>query len=115
MLISTSTENLYSVESFDTLNRLFQSGKKVYVQFGKIGNYTEQGEVENANGPWTMGNSYMCGAGYMTSLQASGGTGDSATFSAEITGLGTLYNASYTYTGGAWSWEYDPQLSYTNA
>lgn len=108
---TTSTENLYSVDSFDTLNDLFQAGQKVYVQFGKLGNYTQQGDVENGNGPWTMGNSYMFGAGYMTSLQASGGTGDSATFSAEVTGLGSLYHAYYENN----QWKYNPPLAYSYA
>ena len=90
-----STENLYTVSSFKTLNKLFQDGSKLFVKFGKIDNYTQAGDVDNANGPWTMAHDYICGAGYMTSLQASGGTGDSATFSAEITGLGSLYSYSY--------------------
>ena len=97
---TATTESLYSVDGFTTLNDLFSDSKKVYVQFGKIDQTVGSGIVDKEDATeWTMTEDYLYGAGYLTSLQASGGHGDSATFSAEITGVGPLFSYSYSYAG----------------
>lgn len=85
-----STEALYSVDGFTSVMDMFEAGNMVYVTFGKISNYTAEGIVDTENPVWTMGTPNWTGKGYVTSLQASGGHGDSATFSIEITGIGPL-------------------------
>ena len=99
-----STEALMSFEStgngaaFTSIMDLYNKSKIVYVKFGKLSNYVESGivNVDTTNLPastqsgWQMDYPYWEGQGYITSLQASGGHGDSATFSIEITGVGPL-------------------------
>lgn len=87
---TASTEALYSTDGFTSVMDLFDTGALVYVTFGKISNYTAQGIVDTENPVWTMGTPNWTGTGYITSLQASGGHGDSATFSIEIGGVGPL-------------------------
>lgn len=100
-----STEALMSIEAgqgsnalaFQELMDIFDSDDPtVYVTFGKLSNYTAKGIVDvdvagsdQANG-WEIGYPKWEGKGYITSLQASGGHGDSATMSIEITGNGPL-------------------------
>ena len=95
-----STEALMSIASGDGQNALaftelmdiFDSADPtVYVTFGKLSNYTAKGIVDDANAQeWEIGYPKWEGKGYITSLQASGGHGDSATMSIEITGNGPL-------------------------
>ena len=93
-----STEALMSIKTgdsgamaFESVMDAYDSGSKVYVKFGKLSNYVASGIV-NVDGatPWQLATPYWSGEGYITSLQASGGHGDSATFSIEITGIGPL-------------------------
>ena len=98
-----STEALMSIATgdagamaFENVMDAYDSGNKVYVKFGKLSNYSAAGIVNvdvagtaQANG-WELDTPYWSGEGYITSLQASGGHGDSATFSIEITGIGPL-------------------------
>lgn len=93
-----STEALMSISTtdtgamaFDDMMDAFTTGAFVYVKFGKISNYTGAGIVDvDAATDWTLATPYWTGKGYITSLQASGGHGDSATFSIEISGVGPL-------------------------
>lgn len=94
-----STEALYSVDGYTSVMDLFDAGELIYVTFGKIANYNAEGIVDNSNALWSMTpstgtNVVWNGKGYITSLQASGGHGDSATFSIEITGVGPLTKAT---------------------
>lgn len=94
-----STEALMSIASgdenalaFTELMDIFDSSDPtVYVTFGKLSNYAAGGivDVDDAS-EWAIGTPNWTGKGYITSLQASGGHGDSATMSIEITGLGPL-------------------------
>lgn len=95
---TVSTEALMSIDitnqgamDFDDLMHAFNKGNLVYVTFGKLSNYSAAGIV-NVDGaqPWTIGTPNWTGEGYITSLQASGGHGDTATYSIEITGVGPL-------------------------
>ena len=97
-----STEALMSIATgsdgamaFESVMDAFYSSSKVYVKFGKLSNYVARGIV-NVDGatPWQLATPYWSGEGYITSLQASGGHGDSATFSIEITGIGPLTKQS---------------------
>ena len=93
-----STEALMSISTSDTgalafedIMDAYDNGLLVDVTFGKLSNYTAAGivDVDGAT-EWTLETPYWTGKGYITSLQASGGHGDSATFSIEITGIGPL-------------------------
>lgn len=90
---TVSTEALYSVNAFEDVMGKFDLGQLVYVQFGKIDNYTAQGIVDNDNPEWTLTSGWT-GKGYITSLEAAGQHGDSATFSIQITGIGPLTKVS---------------------
>ena len=100
-----STEALMSMTTSDTNSMAFidvmdayDNGDLVYVKFGKLSNYVEKGivDVDTSDLPaatqagWALATPYWEGKGYITSLQASGGHGDSATYSIEITGIGPL-------------------------
>ena len=100
-----STEALMSMTTSDTNSMAFidvmdayDNGDLVYVKFGKLSNYVEKGivDVDTTDLPaatqagWALATPYWEGKGYITSLQASGGHGDSATYSIEITGIGPL-------------------------
>ena len=101
-----STEALMSMTTTDSNAKAFvdimdayDSGSLVYVKFGKLSNYTAAGivDVDGAQ-EWALATPYWTGKGYITSLQASGGHGDSATFSIEITGVGPLTKTSVAPT-----------------
>lgn len=96
-LMSIKADNAASLDekksfAFEELMEIFDSPDPlVYVTFGKLSNYKNGGivDIDNAQ-EWTIGTPSWSGKGYITSLQASGGHGDSATMSIEITGLGPL-------------------------
>lgn len=101
---TVSTEALMSINisdsnamDFDDLMEAFYKGTMVYVTFGKLSNYSAKGIVNvdttQAVDPaqeWAIGTPKWEGQGYITSLQASAGHGDTATYSIEITGVGPL-------------------------
>ena len=78
--------------AFEELMDIYDSPDPlVYVTFGKLSKYNNGGIVDKEGAEeWTIGTPNWTGKGYITSLQASGGHGDTATMSIEITGLGTL-------------------------
>lgn len=77
--------------AFSELMEAFDAAQLVYVTFGKISNYTGNGIVDINNATnWTMGADAWEGTAYVTSLQASGSHGDTATMSIELTGIGPL-------------------------
>lgn len=91
-----STEALMSISTSDTgamafadIMDAFDSGNLVYVKFGKISSHTNIVGVDGAT-DFQLAQPYWSGQGYITSLQASGGHGDSATMSIEISGVGPL-------------------------
>jgi len=92
-----STEALMSISgdatklAFEEIMDAFDDSELVYVTFGKLSNYEAEGivDVDGANN-WTIGEPCWEGKAYITSLQASGGHGDSATMSIELTGIGPL-------------------------
>lgn len=90
-LMSISGDNWSSKAAFEELMDAFDTSDLVYVTFGKLSNYTEAGivDVDGASN-WTIGTPNWEGKAYITSLQASGGHGDSATMSIELTGVGPL-------------------------
>lgn len=101
---TASTEALMSITTTDTgamaftdLMDAFDTQALVWVKFGKLSNYTGAGivgrDASAATNPaqeWAIGTPYWKGQAYITSLQASGGHGDSATFSIELSGVGPL-------------------------
>ena len=90
-LMSIASGDGNSATAFDDMMEAFTQGNLVYVKFGKLSNYLTKGIVDEVGGAeWAIGNPYWSGKGYITSLQASGGHGDSATYSIEITGVGPL-------------------------
>lgn len=95
---TASTEALMSINNNDTnamdfveIMDAYNTGAMVYVTFGKLSNYSAAGivDVDSAT-EWAIATPNWTGKGYITSLQASGGHGDSATYSIEITGIGPL-------------------------
>jgi hypothetical protein len=93
-LMSMSTEDT-GAKAFVDIMDAYDQGDLVYVKFGKLSNYTQAGIVDVAGATeWQLATPYWTGKGYITSLQASGGHGDSATFSIEITGIGPLAKTS---------------------
>lgn len=95
---TASTEALMSINNNDTnamdfveIMDAYNTGALVYVTFGKLSNYSAAGivDVDSAT-EWTIGTPNWTGKGYITSLQASGSNGDTATYSIEITGIGPL-------------------------
>lgn len=103
---TVSTEALFSIKgetgaqaaTFDTLMELKDANAAIDVKFGTLANYQEAGivDVDATSGQtgaaenWELDTPYWQGKGYITSLQASGGHGDSATMSIEISGSGPL-------------------------
>lgn len=93
-----STENLYSVESFDNLFTTMMSRTPVDIYFG-LKSETGNGTVDEDGTPittgstdktWTKANGSYKGKAYITSLTANAASGDNATFSATFTGVGAL-------------------------
>ena len=96
-LMSIKADNAASLDekksfAFEELMEIFDSPDPlVYVTFGKLKNYVNGGIVDKEGAEeWVIDTPNWSGKGYITSLQASGGHGDSATMSIEITGLGPL-------------------------
>lgn len=95
---TASTEALMSITTTDNgamaftdMMDAFQTQSLVSVRFGKLSNYTGTGIVGvDGASEWQLGYPYWEGQAYITSLQASGGHGDSATFSIELSGVGQL-------------------------
>lgn len=98
-----TTENLYSLSGYQTLNNAFKNMTEVTVAFGES-SYNQtgtQGSIVASQGVqggtnWTLGSFYESGKAYITSLSVTAGAGENATFSATFTGNGEL-----TVTGGA--------------
>lgn len=100
---SVTTENLFSADA-DALRDACAKRKLVTVVFAKPGNYNDKGlqraqaEGSTATGlptDWDMSNStytFAQGSGYVTSLDVNAAAGENATFSATITGSGSLTN-----------------------
>lgn len=95
-----TTENLYSLTDYQTLNNTFNQKQEVTVAFGES-TYSQSSTQEGIVGVqgatnWALGSFYESGKAYITSLQVTAGAGENATFSATFTG-----NGSITATGGA--------------
>lgn len=95
---TASTEALMSINNNDSnamdfveIMDAYNTGAMVYVTFGKLSNYSAAGivDVDSAT-EWAIATPNWTGKGYITSLQASGSNGDTATYSIEITGIGPL-------------------------
>lgn len=96
-LMSIKADNAASLDekksfAFEELMDIYDSPDPlVYVTFGKLKKYVNGGIVDKEGAEeWEIGTPNWTGKGYITSLQASGGHGDTATMSIEITGLGPL-------------------------
>lgn len=89
-----TTENLYSLSCYDTLNKAFNAMQEVTVQFGES-TYSQdsvQNSIVGVTGAtnWATGTKYEEGKAYITSLQVTAGAGDNATMSATFTGNGII-------------------------
>ena len=95
-----TTENLYSLTDYQTLNNTFKNKQEVTVAFGESTysqSTTQEGIVGVAQATnWALGSFYESGKAYITSLNVTAGAGENATFSATFTGNGAL-----STTGGA--------------
>ena len=122
-LMSMNTEDENSMAFVEVMDA-YDNGDLVYVKFGKLSNYVEKGIVDvnttdlpaDTREGWKLDTPYWKGKGYITSLQASGGHGDSATFSIEITGIGPLTKVTEpepgpTPTPGEYDITYDFDIS----
>ena len=101
-----TTENLYSLDSYQSLNAAFNEMQEVTVYFGEstykqknavTGKLEVQGSIVGANPAqqnWDTSGFGESGKAYITSLQVTAGAGENATFSATFTGSGALISAA---------------------
>lgn len=97
-----TTENLYSLSGYQTLNTAFENMTEVEVYFGETTYNQSSGQasivgVEGAQN-WSASGFGETGKGYITSLQVTAGAGDNATYSATIRISGTLTASTATGT-----------------
>lgn len=89
-----STENLYSVDSFNSLYDIMIARNAVDVYFGlksETGNGTVDEDGTGTPKTWTKPESGAYkGKALITSLTANAASGENATFSATFTGVGSL-------------------------
>ena len=89
-----TTENLYSLAGYQTLNTAFNSMQEVTLYFGEA-SYSQvspQTSIVGEDGAteWQKEGFGETGKAYITSLQVTAAAGDNATFSATFTGNGSL-------------------------
>lgn len=90
-----TSENLYTVEDYDSLFSAMLAGDKVKVRFG-LKNQSEGADGKNvADGTttlhfWTAGASFYEGYVLITSLTANANNGENATMSVTLTGVGAI-------------------------
>lgn len=97
-----TTENLYSLVGYETLNTLFNAMAEVDVYFGETtySQHTSQESIVEANPAkqnWSKEGFGESGKAYITSLQVTAAAGDNSTFSATFTGNGSLSSETPTY------------------
>lgn len=89
-----TTENLYSLSGYQTLNTAFNQMQEVTIYFGEssYNQATTQDSIVGVDGAtdWTATGFGESGKAYITSLQVTAAAGDNATFSATFTGNGKL-------------------------
>lgn len=92
-----TTDNLYSVSGYRTINRIFNTMKPVKVAFGESTfDNSGQASIVAAQGStqyqqnWTPSGFYEEGQAVIQSLQVTAGAGDNATYSATLQGSGTI-------------------------
>lgn len=94
-----TTDNLYSIQGYRTLNDVFNSMKPVKVAFGESSfDNSGQASIVAAQGAtsysynWQPDNTgfYEEGMAVIQSLQVTAGAGDNATYSATLQGSGTI-------------------------
>ena len=86
-----TSENLYTDGDYNALFQAMINKTALTVAFGHASNYNVNGLGSNAN--WTLDqttNAYYVGSAYITSLTANANTGENATFSVTLTGVGAL-------------------------
>ena len=84
-----TSENLYTDTDYDALFDVMINKTKINIVFGHALNYNVNGLGSNAN--WTPSSTgYYTGEAYVTSLTANANTGENATFSVTLTGVGAL-------------------------
>ena len=95
-----TTENLYSLSGYNTLNNVFNSMTEIEIYFGET-SYDQENVQESIVGAdpakenWVRLGYGEEGKAYITSLQVTAGAGDNATFSATFTGNGSLTAGEY--------------------
>lgn len=100
-----TSENLYCVESFKNLYNLMVLRQPITIYFGQASQYSDDGtqvsavtdevKQEGINSPtgywkYTTGGGGYTGKAIITSLQANANSGDNATYSVTLTGVGAL-------------------------
>lgn len=91
-----TSENLYTVEDYDSLFTSMIAGSAITVRFGLKGAAADVAEGLNpaegstALGYWQSGNTYYTGKVIITSLVANANNGENATYSLTLTGVGSI-------------------------
>lgn len=87
-----SSDNVFTLENYSGLTSLMFDGSPIYVVFGEVSGDTlgQMPKVATEGQKPLTTSSYYSGKGYITSIEASAGDGESATFSLTITGDGEL-------------------------
>lgn len=89
-----SSENLYTVDEYDSLFALMIAGSPITVRFG-LKQTPDDASMTPADGNvalpyWTSQNSFYQGKVIITSLTANANNGENATYSVTLTGVGSL-------------------------
>lgn len=98
-----SSENLYTEDGYDEMFGAMMSGQPITVKFGLKQTQTDMSlNVADGNVAlpyWTAGNSYYQGSALITSLTANANNGENATFSVELTGVGSISKVAAPVSG----------------
>lgn len=116
-----TTENLYTIDAYDTLFNTYLHKDKVTIVFGYASNYDVNGlyldggtkpQTDVRPDAWAADQSkgYM-GQAVITSLSVSANTGENATFSCTFTGAGAIQNLNAGSSAGGSNVEGDSSNS----
>lgn len=83
-----TSENLYTTNDYDKLFDSMTSGQPIDVKFG-LGKST-QDTTDSKIVHWTVDGAHYEGKALITSLQANANTGENATYSLTLTGVGSI-------------------------
>ena len=93
-----TSENLYTSQDYDALFTAMVAKNPITVSFAPASNYNENGLSDTLTA-WTRGQGYT-GKAVISSLTANANTGENATFSVTLTGVGAITKDAAPVTGG---------------